>query len=203
MRFLLISIFLLSLTSCKLLTTNGLTATPVSSPNYTNLYFSDTNIDYVYKSKIEVYGKHFGGIIVIKKINLAHHRVVFTTEFGSKIFDFEFNKETFKVNFILEDLNKKILVNTLKNDFKLLLQENNSIEKKYMNAKYTVYQSQNKRRYNFYFINNENNKLEKLVNTSKTQEKVIVRYDSTQKNRANKILIKHQNIKLKIDLKAF
>jgi len=201
MRFLLISVFLLSLTSCKLLTTNGFAEEPVVTHVYKNLYFSDINLDYVYKSNIEVYGRHFGGIIVIKKIDADHHRVVFTTEFGSKIFDFEFAKGAFKVNFILEDLNKKIVVNTLKKDFKLLLQESNSVKKKYENSQYTVYQSQHKKRYNFYFVNRESNSLEKLINTSKTKEKVIVTYKSAQKILADKILIDHQNIKLKIDLR--
>src|SRR6218665_2669598 len=50
-------------------------------------YFSDSNVDYVYKSNISVYGNELSGIFIIKKITENTHRVVFTTEFGNKLLD--------------------------------------------------------------------------------------------------------------------
>lgn len=193
-------IIFISLTSCALKTTKGLMSAPIVNSQYQNLYFSDTNTDYVYKSKIDVYGNYFGGILIIKKINKLHHRVVLTTEFGSKIFDFEFQSDNFKVNTILEELDRKIIVNTLKKDFQLLLREQVSVTKEYKNAAYSIYQSQHKKRLNFYFINNKTADLEKLINTSKTKEKVIVTFKNIDKKIAKKILIAHKNIKLKIEL---
>jgi len=200
MRFLRISFLLFCLTSCTLSTTKGLVNIPVVNAEYQNLYFSDTSTDYVYKSKIDVYGNYFGGILIIKKINESHHRVVLTTEFGSKIFDFEFQNDNFKVNSILDKLNKKIITNTLKKDFQLLLDEHIVITKEYKNAAYKIYQSQNKKRLNFYFINNKTADLEKLINTSKTKEKVIITFNNIDKKLARKILITHKNIQLKIEL---
>ncbi|MCF6346969.1 MAG: hypothetical protein L3J20_01550 [Flavobacteriaceae bacterium] len=191
---------LLSLTSCTLVTTKNLVRAPIVKAEYQNLYFSNTNTDYVYKSKIDVYGNYFGGILIIKKIDKSHHRVVLTTEFGSKVFDFEFQNDNFKVNSILEELNRKMIVNTLKKDFQLLLNEQISVTKEYKNADYTIYQSQNKKRFNFYFINNKTADLEKLINTSKTKEKVIIIFNNIDGKLAKKILIAHKSIKLKITL---
>ena len=79
--------------------------------------------DYVYKAKIDVYGRYFGGILILKKVDENSHRVVFTTEFGSKIFDFLYEGDTFTKNFMIDDLDKKIIVNTLRKDFKILISE--------------------------------------------------------------------------------
>lgn len=67
MRFLLTSLILCLLCSCSLKTTRNLVEANTSSTNIiTNPYFSNPNKDYVYKSKIDVYGNHFGGILIIK-----------------------------------------------------------------------------------------------------------------------------------------
>ena len=54
--------------------------------NIENPYFSDVGIDYVYKASIDVYKRHFGGLLIIKKIGEQQHRVAFTTEMGNKLF---------------------------------------------------------------------------------------------------------------------
>ena len=101
-RFLAIS-FLASflLVSCSLKTTEGLRQVHFNKTVVENPYFSNPEIDYVYKAKIEVYKKNFGGILIIKKTGPESHRVVFTTEFGSKLFDFQFEGDTFTKNFIV------------------------------------------------------------------------------------------------------
>ncbi len=127
-RFLAISFFIiLLLVSCSLKTTEGLRQVHFDKTTVENPYFSNPEIDYVYKAKIEVYNKNFGGILIIKKIGSDSHRVVFTTEFGSKLFDFQFEGDTFTKNFVVEDLDKKFIVNILKDDFKLLVKENAAV----------------------------------------------------------------------------
>ena len=101
------------------------------------------------------------------------------------------------------DLNKKILINTLQRDFKILLQEEVVIDKTYQNEEFSIFKNNNEKRFNYYFVHKENNKLEKLINTSKTKEKVIFSFKSDDGEMARKVLIEHKNIKLKIGLKAF
>jgi hypothetical protein len=203
-RFLAISLLaMVVLTSCSLKTTEGLRQVPFTKIEVENPYFSNAEIDYVYKAKIEVYGKNFGGILIIKKIAAESHRVVFTTEFGSKLFDFQFEDDTFTKNFVIEDLDKKFIINILKDDFKLLVNEKAKILEVYESENQRIYKTHNDERFNFYFINAGTGQLQKIVNTSKTKEKMEIDFMSSDGKIADTIAIKHSNIKLTIDLEKF
>lgn len=189
--------------SCSLKTTEGLRQVHFNKAEVENPYFSNTEIDYVYKAKIEVYGKNFGGILIIKKISPENHRVVFTTEFGSKLFDFQFEGDTFTKHFVVEDLDKEFIVNILKDDFKLLVNESAKVLAVYESKNQRIYKTQSDERLNFYFLEDKSEKLKKIVNTSKTKEKVEIDFSSSEENIADIIAIKHNNIKLTIDLEKF
>ena len=107
-------------------TTKNLIVKEVSQIEVDNPYFSNTYIDYIYKAKIDIYGRKFGGILIIKKIDENSHRLIFTKKFGNKLFDFLFENDTVINNFVIEELDKKFIVNTLQNDFKLLVSQKKS-----------------------------------------------------------------------------
>tara|TARA_R110002049_G_scaffold1687_15_gene12841 strand:- start:470 stop:1090 length:621 start_codon:yes stop_codon:yes gene_type:complete len=200
MRFLVINlILLLFCSSCSLKTTEGLRSVGVKSSEITNPYFSNQQTDYVYKAKIDVYGRYFGGILIIKKIGKDAHRVVFTTEFGSKLFDFLYEGDTFTKNYILEDLDRKLVVNTLRNDFKLLITEKIEVVEQFTSNKWEVYRSDYGKRFGFYFFKQNSEVLEKIVYTSKTKEKLEINFEASD-SIAEMITIAHQSIKLNIDL---
>jgi hypothetical protein len=203
MQFLKISLFLFLFSSCSLKTTEGLRTTLVSKTQVENLYFSDHAQDYIYKAKIDIYGRYFGGILIIKKLKKNTHRVVFTTEFGSKVFDFLYEGDTFTKNFIVPDIDKKFIVNTLQKDFKILISETAQVKEQFELEEIDVYKSEADKKFNFYFFNKENQRLEKIVNTSKSKEKVTILFTSKTENIAEKIAINHNNIKLSIDLDYF
>ncbi|MDN3723345.1 hypothetical protein QRD02_03045 [Aequorivita sp. SDUM287046] len=195
------SIFIFS--SCALKTTEGLRQVHFNEITVENPYFSNAKIDYVYKAKIEVYRKNFGGILIIKKIAADNHRIVFTTEFGSKLFDFQFEGDTFTKHFVVEDMDKKFIVNILKEDFKILVNESAKVLAVYESKNQRIYKTESGDRFNFYFLDETSEQLEKIVNTSKTKEKVTIDYNSADGKIADTISIKHNNIKLKIDLEKF
>ena len=197
----LVAVFVLA--SCSLKTTEGLRQVPFSKIEVENPYFSNTEMDYVYKAKIDFYKKNFGGILIIKKIGFQNHRVVFTTEFGSKLFDFQFEGDTFTKHFMIEDLDKKFIVNILKDDFKLLVNEKAKVLEVYESKEKRIYKTQSEDRLNFYFLDNEDGALQKIVNTSKTKEKVVIDFTVSGENAAETIAIKHKNIKLTIALEKF
>lgn len=200
MRFLLTSFFALLLFSCKSYEIKGVTKKESQEAVYKNNYFSNPETDYVYKARIEVYGNQLSGIFIAKKISDTVHRVVFTTEFGNTLFDFEMGEDSFKVNYILEDLNRKIIVNTLKKDFQLLLKSNHKAQEVFENDEFIIYKSKDNNRYNYFFESKKDNKLIKLLHTSKTKEKVTFEFGSKSSIFAENITITHQNIKLKIEL---
>ena len=208
-RFLAISSFLCStifLSSCALKTTEGLREIPFSVKTVENPYFANPKIDYVYKAKINVYGKNFGGILIIKKMAPTIHRVVFTTEFGSKLFDFQYEGNTFTKNFIIADLDRKFIVNVLKDDFKLLITESAKVIGLYKAEAQNVFKTKTESGFHFYYIERESEQLEKIIKTSKTKEKVEIDFSfspDSSANIADAIEIKHQNIRLKINLRKF
>jgi len=203
MRYLLISFLFISLNSCSLKTTKDLLEVDLSKNTIENIYFSDESKDYLYKAKIDIYGNNFGGILIIKKQSKNKHRVVFTTEFGNKLFDFLYEGNEFTLNYIVEELNKKMIVNTLQKDFKILISERQKVNNQYQSEDFNVYQVADSNRNNFYFFNKKSATLDKIVNTSKSKEKLEILFDNIEGNNANSIVINHKNIKLNIELKKF
>jgi len=165
-----------------------------------NPYFSDEAKDYIYKATIDVYKKSFGGIFIVKKIGNQHHRIVFTTELGNKIFDFSFIKDEFKVNFILDEMNKSILINILKKDFKVLIYEVLNVHKAYSFDSSKIYETEINNKKHFYFT--ANNQLNKIIRVGNGKEKVVFLFSEMNDFVTNNIEISHFNVKLNIKLKS-
>ncbi|RUT70692.1 hypothetical protein D0817_09460 [Flavobacterium cupreum] len=171
--------------------------------SYEAPYFSNPKTDYVYKTNITVYGNEMSGIFIAKKINDSIHRVVFTTEFGNKLLDFEISDKSFKVNSIVSELDRKILINTLRDDFRLLLKKEYLIQEQFENESDNIYKSADGNRDNYLFLSKKDQKLEKVIHASKTKEKITLTFSSENNIFAEKIEIIHQNIKLKIEFNYF
>lgn len=200
MRILLSSLLFLFVGCASYPTKKGFSPTSTATQEPVNPYFSDSSKDYVYKAQIEAFGKNFGGILAIKKLGNAHHRLVFTTQMGNTIFDFTFIKDKFKVNKVLKELDRKILINILKRDFSALLLENPKIEK--------TFEKEAKMLQNGFVLNkkhyylSENDQLVKIIRVRNSIEKVVIQFQQVSENIAKDILIAHKNIKLKINLKS-
>lgn len=201
MRYLLSSILLMLLVSCASYPKkNGFSETNEQQKTITNPYFSDKAKDYIYKANIDAFGNSFGGMFIVKKLGEDHHRIAFTTEMGNKIFDFTFKGEEFKVNYILKKMDKKILINVLKNDFRVLIKENPSVEKAFQKASNSIYETRIGTKKYYHFSSEEN--LTKVLRVGNGKEKVEFTFSEINDNIAEHIQILHQNFNLKIILKA-
>lgn len=164
-----------------------------------NTYFSDADKDYVYKANIDVYDSNFSGLLIIKKIKQQEHRVVFTTEMGNKIFDFSFNNNEFNVNFILDDLNKPLLIHILQKDFEVLLEEKLQVINAFSLNDSAVFEAKISNKTHYYYFNTN---LNKIARVSNGKEKVIFLFSEINEAHASKINIEHTNIKLRINLRS-
>jgi len=200
MRYLLISLLFLLAGCASYQQRNNFEIQEVSDEGITNSYFSDVVKDYVYKAKIDVYGKSFGGLFIVKKIAEAHHRVVFTTEMGAKIFDFSFHKDEFKVNYILDEMDKKILLNILERDFRVLVRENEKAISKSIKDNSELFETEIVNKKYYYLING--GRLNKIVRVNNGKEKVVFLFSKISDATAKNIQILHKNIKLAINLKS-
>lgn len=195
-RYLLISAFFTLFISCKSYQVQDAVSVDNSLQFVQNQYFSDVSLDYVYKTHIEIYGNKMGGIFIAKRINDSIHRMVLTTDFGNKLLDFEISENSFKVNFIIDNLDKKIIINTLRDDFRTLLQVNSKVFKTYKRNNEVIYQTENNA---YYYFDEVSRNLTKIIKTNKRKEKIVFTFDSKKTTFAENINIQHFNIKLKID----
>ncbi|MGY0391041.1 hypothetical protein ACW5R3_00605 [Bizionia sp. KMM 8389] len=200
MRFLIISCLLVMVSCASYPKKQQLELQKSLTDNISNSYFSNLHQDYVYKASIDVYDNHFGGLLIIKKMDTFKHRVVFTTEMGAKLFDFTFEKDAFHVNFIREQLNKKLLINILKKDFKVLITEHINTQNKYIDNNTHVYETSIYKKKHYYSF--ENNQLTEIIKTKNGKENVQFLFSEINNHIAKKIEIKHNSIKLNIQLKS-
>lgn len=202
MRFLLNSLcFFLLLGCASYPVQNGFEPKSDSPQETLNPYFANAEKDYVYKAKIDAFNKSFGGIFIVKKLGPEHHRIAFTTEIGNTIFDFTFEGDDFKVNRILKELDRKILINILKRDFKALIQEQSPVKNHFSLKNDDILQTDilSKKHY-FHYTNNQ---LNKIVRVDRNKEKVDFSFTNIDGQFAKEIEIAHHNFKLHIALKAF
>ena len=200
MRYLLISIFCCLISCASYTKKNDFLGAELVNEVIHNPYFSDASKDYVYKAKIDVYNKIFGGIFIVKKIAKNNHRIVFTTEMGSKIFDFSYKDDNFKVNYILEEMDKKILLNILEKDFRVLIRENEKVLSKSVKDNFTLLETKIVNKKYFYTFKDE--KLNSISRVNMGKEKVQFLFSNINTNTAKNIQILHHNIKLTIKLKS-
>jgi hypothetical protein len=168
--------------------------------NFTSVYFATAETDYIYKTALSAYGRDISGIVIIKRIGNDVHRVVFTTEFGNRLFDFEISQDHFKVNYILEDLDRKIILKVLEQDFRLLLQERFKVDATFINDKHTVLKSIADDRLNYIYLSKNEEKYVQLIHASKRKEKLSITFTSENDIFADTIVIQHADIKLRIEL---
>jgi len=201
MRFLTTSLlFLLLLSGCAISTVKGFPETETQITTFSNPYFSNPTTDYVYKAKINAFKNVFGGILIIKKIKKNNHRVVFTTNFGNTIFDFELDNNQIITHFVLKELDRKIIINTLQRDFKTLIQEHHPVLKNYDSGENFIYQSKSKKRFNHFEVSKKTKTLNKIIHSSRSKEKVIITFSKKENYLAGHIIIDHKNAPIKIEL---
>ena len=167
---------------------------------FANPYFADISQDYVYKANIEVYGRNLGGIVIIKKVNEDTHRVVFTTDFGNKLIDFEVSADSFKLNFSVEGMDNKRFLSVLENDFRLLLQPNYSIGKTFVNQEEVIYGSNQKKGMLYLFENKSNDFLYQMIFAKKSKEKITFEFQNQEDILATHIEIVHRNMPFRMQL---
>lgn len=200
MRFLTISLLVFFVGCASYPKKQSLETTSFSERFLSNPYFSDVSKDYVYKANISVYDNDFGGLLIVKKVDDNTHRIAFTTEMGNKLFDFTFTDSDFKVNYILDDLDKKFLIQVLKTDFKVLIANGLNVLNAFKKENQTIYKTKIYNKNHYYFF--KDNSLSRIVKTGSQKEKVRFSFTDISDNIANTIKINHSNIKLNITLKS-
>lgn len=199
LRILLISLTLIW-TGCGVYQPENAELTTTTISEYSNPYFSDTTKDYVYKANMEIYGRNLGGIVVIKKINEDTHRVVFATDFGNKLLDFEISSDSFKVNFFVDGMDNKRFLKALEDDFRMLLQPVYAIDKTFVGKNEIIYGSEQNGGNIYLFENKEDKFLYKMIFARKSKEKITFEFQNKKDTFVEHIGIIHHNMPFTIQL---
>lgn len=202
-RFLLLSflysLVLLTFISCKTFELKDVKLVSNSAKEVENLYFSSKE-DYVYKCRIEIYGNDISGILIVKKISETTHRVVMTSDFGNKMIDFEISDKDFKLNYVLADLDKKMVINFLKNDFRELLKQKYPITESFENDDSKIYLSKFDKKQYYLFFDKNSGLLNQIVYTQNSREKIDFNFEAKKPTFAETINLLHKDFKIKIKL---
>lgn len=199
LRNLAYSLIFILFTSCKTYRLNDIKPITASEKTVENLYFSSKE-DYVYKCQMDIYKNHVSGILIIKKIDATIHRVVLTSDFGNKLIDFEISENDFKLNYVLPDLDKKIVINFLKNDFQQLLKQKYPVSESFENENSKIYLSKIDNKAYYLFFNKDNHLLKQIVYTRNNKEKIDFTFDAKKHIFADSLNLQHKDFKINIKL---
>ena len=111
-----------------------------------------------------------------------------------------FKEKNFKINRILPEMDKKLLIKVLKRDFLALIKEKPIRTNYFLKANKTIAEAMVLSKKHYYTI--EADQLKKIVRTGNGKEKVTFLFSGINDNIAKKIRISHQNFKLEIALTA-
>lgn len=198
----LYSLIFLLLTSCKTYKLENVERLPIpkNSKQTENLYFTSSQ-DYVYKCQMEVYGNDISGILIIKKISETTHRIVMTSDFGNKIIDFEIGEnDYFKLNYVLADLDKKMVINFLKNDFQELLRKNYPVSERFENNESFIDISKIDEKIYYLFFDKKSDNLTQIIYTKNNREKIDFTFEAKKPTFAETINLQHKDFKINIKL---
>lgn len=152
-----------------------------------------------FKISIEAFDNHFGGILVTKKLETNHYRFAFLNEFGGKMMDFEILNRELKLNYAVEQLDRKIIQNMLEKDFAILFSEGILIENEFAQNGFSILEAEkfsgNK---NLYYELNPNGELTE-IHLAKGKEKVRIDLENSSKL-FPEIQISHGKLPIKIYL---
>ena len=166
--------------------------------------FGDNFNSFLFKTNITIYGKDISGLLVTKQMAPQDYRVIFTSELGMKLFDFEFKDTSFTLHYCVPQFNRPALLHTIQHDIEILLM-NNLAEKPLTcqtdsRGLYDIQCIQIDNKYNYYFTDKVSQHIVKIEHSNRRIKIVIFNLNNYKDDFPNNVLIKHCDIKLKIEL---
>jgi len=158
----------------------------------------------VYKTTVDVVGKHLSGLLLIKKMPDSSMRIVFTSEIGFKFFDFGFSKDSgFKVYYVIQQMNKKAVITTLRKDFELVMMYNTDTKGSYIlkDSGNLYYSFPQEKGVNYYITDSTCKTLIGMQRASKRKAVVEAIMKWKEDNAPDTIGIEHKNFNFTIGLK--
>ena len=158
----------------------------------------------LYNTKVNVVGKHLSGLVLIKAMPDSSERIVFTNEFGLKFFDFEFSRDSgFRTIYIIQQMDKKAVIKTLRKDFELVLMHHTSTSDAYLlkNGQSYYYAFPQESGVNYYITDSTCSRLLGMERASNRKPVVEAIMENYRNGLPDTIGITHKNFNFTIGLK--
>ena len=157
-----------------------------------------------FEAKVESLSHQLSGILIMKKMPDSNIRLVFSTKPGIKLFDFEFTTNSgFRVLYIMDQLDKKAVIKTLRKDFELILFINTNPNRGYLlrdSARF-YYVFPQESGVNYYIADSSCSVLYAMQRASDTKVIVEAIMNNYQQGMPDTIGIEHKNFHFIIGLK--
>jgi len=138
--------------------------------------------------------------MIFKNVGPLEHRVVFTTEFGNKLFDFSMLDGELTSNFIPDDLDRKIIKDLLRKDFELLLTQTWTGDRSYSSTDGPVTRSKQLKGRQYLYMNADDELLLRIVQRGVIRDQVVLEFLSQSSESATQVVINHVAKPLLIEL---
>lgn len=160
----------------------------------------------LYYTQVNIIGKHLSGLLLIKQMPDSSTRMVFSNEAGFKFFDFEFAANGgFKVFYIIDEMDKKPVIKTLRKDFEIVMMHQPNMQNGYMkraaDSAYNYYAFPQEKGYNYYITDATCNRLIRLERASSKKTVVKIEMLDYKNGLPDSIGITHTNFNFDIGLK--
>lgn len=166
--------------------------------------FKPTFTRALYNTQVNILKHHLSGLLLVKQMPDSSTRILFSMETGFKFFDFEFDKnKEFKVHYIIDKMNRKPVINTLRKDFELVLMmhlKNDSLQT-FTKDSLTFHRFANNGLYDYYITDSNCTKLLRIEQATEKKKKTSIVMQDYKDGVPDTIGISHHNIKFDIGLK--
>lgn len=201
MRFLLISLLAALLAqACSPSTTKGMVKQRSSVATVHNPYFSRAEVDYLYKMNVQIGDFNLGGLLVVKKLDDQHHRVVLMGEMGNKFLDLTVGPGRTVKNFAIPDLDNRLAIHVLGTDFAMMVNQDVPVRKEFGTEGSQVFLSRQGEGRRYLFFARPGGELQRVVRRGYGKERVDLKFTEGKEGNASHITITHLTQPLTIDL---
>ena len=158
----------------------------------------------IYAAQVNIVGNYLSGLLIIKAMPDSSMRLVFTSEMGLSLFDFEFTAGgDFKVHHIIKKMDRKAVIKTLRQDFELILMRelNIATARIYRNNDRIYYAFPQEKGSNYYITGPGCNELLGIEKASKRKSIVLAVMKNYVDGIPDTIGISHTKFQFNIGLK--
>ncbi len=166
---------------------------------FTPAFLDTAHFEHSFRARIDAYGHTMGGIFIIKKLDTNHYRMALLNEFGGTLLGFELADGDFTLHHAIAPLRRKPVLDLLKRDFLLLLQDNAPVKQHYIHGDSLVYETVVADKRAYHYLRQPDSVLVKTVRAERGRERTTITYDYRDPDFPD-ITLSHRGGKLNIFL---